>query len=44
MASDDLRVEENAVRFTETGPEALQLRAAAGRHCNLPRRRNSTRW
>ncbi len=29
---DDLRVVVNAARFTEAGPEALQLRAAAGRH------------
>ncbi|MCU0792481.1 MAG: HNH endonuclease [Opitutaceae bacterium] len=29
---DDLRVVVNPTRFTEAGPEALQLRAAAGRH------------
>lgn len=29
---DDLRVRVNANRFTEAGPESLQLRAAAGRH------------
>lgn len=29
---DDLRVVVNVARFTEAGPEAYQLRAAAGRH------------